>query len=177
MQESKTQKLLFLILLLIASRAIPHPPNFTAMNAVAIFIGSIFVNSFFASILLFLGMLSTSFFLGFHSQMVSVYGTLFFIFLLGRSSLPKVLSLPLSSTLFFLIVNFSVWLLDGMYPMTWEGLSACYVAALPFFYNQMMGDLFFGSLLWMAFEGVPRFFTQKNKGLSGKMEEKEHSRA
>jgi hypothetical protein len=41
-----------------------------------------------------------------------------------------------------------------MYPMTWGGLLACYVAALPFFRNTLLGDLgyaalMFGSYYWL----------------------------
>jgi hypothetical protein len=41
-----------------------------------------------------------------------------------------------------------------MYPPTWAGLEACYVAALPFFRDTLMGDLsyaaiMFGSYVWL----------------------------
>jgi hypothetical protein len=39
------------------------------------------------------------------------------------------LAAPLS---FFLISDFGVWLGFGSYPHTWNGLLACYVAAIPF---------------------------------------------
>lgn len=43
----------------------------------------------------------------------------------------------LGSTLFFLLTNFTVWLFgEGViYPLTAEGLYACYIKALPFFRN------------------------------------------
>ena len=40
-----------------------------------------------------------------------------------------------SSVLFFLLTNFSVWLGSSVYPQTFAGLAACYVAAIPFFQN------------------------------------------
>lgn len=38
-----------------------------------------------------------------------------------------------AAVFFYIYTNFGVWLLFPMYPHTWAGLSACYVAAIPFF--------------------------------------------
>jgi hypothetical protein len=45
------------------------------------------------------------------------------------------------SVVFFLISNFGVWVAGRLYPVTMSGLAACYVAALPFFRNSVLGDL------------------------------------
>ena len=47
------------------------------------------------------------------------------------------------SILFFLITNFGVWVAGGLYPSTLEGLRQCYVAAIPFFRNTLLGDLIY----------------------------------
>ena len=47
------------------------------------------------------------------------------------------------SVSFFLISNFAVWAVWTMYPKNLGGLMACYVAALPFFRNAVVSDLFF----------------------------------
>lgn len=60
-------------------------------------------------------------------------------------------------TAFFLISNFSVWLGWQMYPPTWEGLTACYVAGLPFFPNSLLSSLLFTSLLF----GIEGFYRRK----------------
>ncbi len=44
---------------------------------------------------------------------------------------------------FYLYTNFGWWLLTNMYPPTWAGLIQCYIAALPFLKNQLLGNLFF----------------------------------
>ena len=49
---------------------------------------------------------------------------------------------------FFVISNFSVWLVWHMYPMTLNGLAACYAAALPFFRKQVVSDLVFTALMF-----------------------------
>ena len=43
-----------------------------------------------------------------------------------------------SSTSFFVLSNFAVWAGSGMYPHTAAGLAACYVAAIPFYANDVM---------------------------------------
>lgn len=45
-----------------------------------------------------------------------------------------------SSTLFFVITNFGVWL-EGWYPMTWAGLATCYQLAIPFYRTMLIGNL------------------------------------
>ena len=46
----------------------------------------------------------------------------------------------IGTLLFFLVTNFGVWALGTMYPNTFAGLLACYVAAVPFFGNTLLGD-------------------------------------
>ena len=58
----------------------------------------------------------------------------------------------LSSTVFFLISNFGVWLLG--YPHTLEGLITCYTLAIPFFGNTLIGDLMFTGGLFYSFNYI-----------------------
>lgn len=53
-----------------------------------------------------------------------------------------------SSVSFFLLSNFAVWVAYEMYPKTWSGLVACYVAAVPFFRGTLEGDLVFTAVLF-----------------------------
>jgi hypothetical protein len=43
-----------------------------------------------------------------------------------------------SSTSFFILSNFMVWIGSTMYPHTAAGLSTCYIAAIPFYANDVM---------------------------------------
>jgi hypothetical protein len=71
---------------------------------------------------------------------------------LNRISLLRVVGAALaSSVVFFLVTNLGTWALSGMYPLTLNGLAACYVAALPFFQNTVVGDLFYSGLLFGGF--------------------------
>ncbi len=44
----------------------------------------------------------------------------------------------LGPTSFFVVSNFGVWTTFGMYPPTLAGLGACYMAAIPFYRNDLM---------------------------------------
>ena len=52
----------------------------------------------------------------------------------------------MSPILFFIITNFSVWLLYDYYPKTFEGLLLCYTMGLPFFKNTMLSTLIYTGL-------------------------------
>jgi uncharacterized membrane protein YcgQ (UPF0703/DUF1980 family) len=57
--------------------------------------------------------------------------------------------LALSSSLFFFATtNFAVWMFSGMYTHDLTGLVQCYVAALPFLQNTIIGDMFWTTLLF-----------------------------
>jgi hypothetical protein len=59
-------------------------------------------------------------------------------------------SLALSVS-FFLVSNFAVWATWNMYPKTFSGLTACYVAGLPFFQKGIASDFIFS----VMFFGIP----------------------
>jgi FtsH-binding integral membrane protein len=81
-------------------------------------------------------------------------------FLRTNRSVPRILGAALtSSVLFFLTTNFDVWAFGSMYPMTFDGLLACYVAAIPFFWNTVQGDLLYTAILFGGFRLLERHFT------------------
>jgi hypothetical protein len=51
-----------------------------------------------------------------------------------------------------------VWLAGGLYPRTLSGLTACYVAAIPFFRNSIVGDLLYSAALFGGFALAQRRF-------------------
>ena len=55
-----------------------------------------------------------------------------------------------SSVIFFVATNFAVWMFSGMYTHDAAGLFSCYVAALPFFQNSIISDLFWTAVLFGA---------------------------
>ena len=61
----------------------------------------------------------------------------------------RVLGAALSASVFFFIIsNFGVWAAWATYPKTFGGLMAAYVAGLPFFRNDVAGDLVFTALFF-----------------------------
>ena len=169
----------------IASRLLPHPPNMTAVMAVALFAGARITNTKLAMALPLLIMILSDIFLGFHSSQLVVYVCILAVSVLGLSlrnstSFTKPLAMSfIGSLFFFLITNFAVWLGGTMYPMTLEGLFLCYAAALPFyttdsfqfvnssqlvfgsfFANGVIGDLFFTGVLFGLFELSKKFSTK-----------------
>jgi hypothetical protein len=74
------------------------------------------------------------------------------ILLSARTSVVRVAaSALLGPTSFFVLSNFAVWAGGTMYPRTLEGLTTCFVLALPFYRNDLISTGFF---LALAF-GVP----------------------
>lgn len=155
--------LIGMILAAVASRLIPHPPNFAPIGALALFGGACFSNKWHAFIVplaamllsdLAIGLLSGDLSIGLHGLIPVVYGSFALIVCLGfwlrrrRNVVPIAAATLAASVLFFLLTNFGVWALGSWYPKTWEGLVACYVAAIPFFHNTLLGDAFYSTMLF-----------------------------
>lgn len=65
----------------------------------------------------------------------------------------------LSSVIFFLVTNFAVWMdpTFALYPKNLAGLSACYIAALPFYKMTLLSHVLFSSI---AFGGYALYRKQ-----------------
>lgn len=157
-----------LLILGVVLRLVPHPPNLTPISAIALF-GGVYLAKPYAISLPLLAMFASDmigealgFFPGFHRTIPAVYVSFMLVGLIGlwvrsRKSMATVIGGTLaSSILFFLITNFAVWYQGTMYPHTWEGLVATYVAGLPFFRNTLLGDLVYTGSLFGAYELVRR---------------------
>ncbi|MBK7410783.1 MAG: hypothetical protein IPL49_15660 [Saprospirales bacterium] len=160
-----------LILFAAITRILPHPNNVTPVSSMALFGAAYFGRKYLAFLVPLLALWLSNLFLdnvvysayydGFtwFSQ-PAVFVSFLLIIGLGWLALKKVSPLRLigaslsASLLFFLVSNFGVWLQGGMYPQSFSGLMMCYAAGLPFFRNTVLGDLFFVSVLFGAFEWV-----------------------
>ena len=146
-----------LVLAAALSRVVPHPPNFTPIAAIALS-SAVYLDRRFTFFIPLAAMLISDYFIGFHSGMGWVYGCFVAIGVIGlwlrshkRPQFVVGASL-LSSVLFYIVTNFGVWLGGSMYPKTFSGLGMCYVAAVPFFQNTVLGDLVYTSVLFGLFE-------------------------
>ncbi len=193
MKYSKiTQFVVITAIILVAalSRLLPHPPNVTAVGAVALFGATFFAKRWVSLLMPFLALwisdlaLNNILYAQYYDGFVWMtpgfewlYGSFALIVLLGffmlrgenplsiwmkklgfgGIKLPVLLTASLSaSTIFFLISNFGVWMSGTMYPKTIAGLGACYTAALPYFFNTLVGDLFFVGVLFGAYAWIYR---------------------
>jgi hypothetical protein len=162
--------LLAAILTAAALRLIPHPPNFTPIGAMALFSGAYLGRKGLAFVAPLAAMLLSDAILGFHSGMPFVYASVALIVLIGSLVASRITAMTVvgaalaSSVLFFIVTNFGTWLVSGMYPLTGAGLAACYIAAIPFFQNTAVGDLFYCAVLFGGFalleRAVPRLRPQ-----------------
>lgn len=124
---------IFFIIAIVASRFLPHPPNFTPI--IAIFI----ITSGVAMVPLLITYLFTDILIGLHPYMIWIYSSLLMIGLLKQGPV-------FSSVLFFLITNFGVWS-SGFYGFNLQGLMLCYYMALPFFINSLISTVIFYYLI------------------------------
>jgi hypothetical protein len=155
------------------SRLIPHPPNFSPIEAVALFGGAYFAKRSWAMLVPLAAMFASDLALGlvnggiYWSYFASagyllVYAcialsTVLGFGLRGKVGAGRVLGYSLAgSLLFFVVTNFGVWLGSSMYPQNGAGLLAAYVAGVPFFQWTVLGTLFYAALLFGGFELLRR---------------------
>lgn len=141
-------------------RLLPHPPNFAPIAAMALFGGAYFNKKSFAFAIPLAAMFLTDAIIGFYSSAWLTYLSFALIVVLGIVMLKKVnvknlIFASISSSIsFFAITNFGVWALGTLYPKTPAGLMESYIAAIPFFQNSLIGDLFFVGVMFGVYELV-----------------------
>ncbi|EQA63516.1 DUF6580 family putative transport protein [Leptospira alexanderi] len=156
MIRSKSLIVLSLILIAIASRYFPHPANFTPILAVSLFAGAHFVSKKLSLLLPVCALFMSDLLIGLHDQMLPVYGMVLLLVVAGwqlraSSSAVRIAFWSLGgSAVFFIVTNFYVWL-AGYYSYDLNGLVQCYIMAIPFFQNSLLGDMFYTTVLFGGF--------------------------
>lgn len=152
--------LAFLFLLVgIASRVILHIPNFTPVVALALFSGAYLPKRTAVLFPLSL-MIISDFLIGWHETILFTWGSVILISVLGfwtkhRKNPVSILSSSLiSAVLFFVLTNFGTWLLSDLYPLTWDGLSECFIMAVPFFRATLLSTLVYTLVIFGLYEVV-----------------------
>ena len=155
------------------SRVLPHPPNFSPIEAVALFGGAYFAKRQWALVVPLVAMFASDLVLGlvnggiYWSYFASagylmVYAcialsTVLGFGLRGKVGAGRVLAYSLAgSLLFFVLTNAGVWAFDGLYPRNGAGLVAALVAGIPFFQWTVLGTLVYAALLFGGFELLRR---------------------
>ena len=124
-----TYTTIFMLFCIMASRLLPHPPNFTPVIAVFMMSGAV------SLLPCLIAYIISDAVIGFHSYMLWVYASLFLIAYFQKGAV-------FSSTLFFVITNFAVWT-SGYYGYSIQGLIMCYIMAIPFFVNTLTSTVLF----------------------------------
>jgi len=161
----------YLVLVFAAlSRLLPHAfhatgLNFTAVGGSLLFVGSRMSGRRWMAGLSLLALAATDYYLtvyayGFPFQVNQYlvtwawYAAVCFLGLglltktSGRGWMQVGAAVLASSTSFFLLSNFMVWAQSGMYAKTAAGLGACFVAAIPFYANDVMSTAITAGVLF-----------------------------
>lgn len=158
---------ILLVVLGLATRFVPHLPNFTAIGAVAFFAGR-YLPKKYSLIIPLAAMLISDLFIGFYSLpiMLAVYLSFTVMTIIGFTTQEKgwkkiATGTIVGSTIFFLTTNWAVWAFGTMYTSDVSGLMASYAAAIPFFRNQLLADIFYTTVLVGGYEIIQQLTTNK----------------
>ncbi len=168
-----------IILLAALSRLLPHPPNFSPVEAVALFGGAYFARRSVALLVPLAAMFLSDLALGFvnggiyaeyflSAGFLLIYACIALSTLLGFALRGRVTAFRVAgysvagSVLFFAVTNLGTWLGSAMYPQTVAGLGAAYIAGVPFFQNTLAGTLFYSAVMFGSFA----WLRQRNPALS-----------
>lgn len=157
-EKEKIISVLILLLVGIAYRFFPHPPNFAPVAAISLFSGFYFRRYFVLIPILI--MLISDLFIGSYDWrlMAVVYLSFALVSLIGvlmknkRSVLILIGSSLAGSILFYVLTNFAVWAFSPWYAHNISGLYECYLMAVPFLKNTLAGDLFYSSVIFGCYE-------------------------
>ncbi len=172
-QPSSMRTILWAVVGLIGFAALmrlaPHPWNFTPVAAMALFGGAVLRRPLFAFGVPLAALAISDMFLniGYVGNALAppnpwVYGSFLLIGIMGYMvgagrGVGFLAGASLTgSVLFFGLTNLGTWAAGILYPRTMEGLAVCFTAALPFFANTVMGDLFWNAVLFGGFYAVSR---------------------
>ena len=150
-----------LVFLGVVARLLPHPANVAPVGAIALF-GGTMLGKRIGWWLPVLIMAVSDLFLGFYNSMPFTWFGFLLVGLLGLSfkSWHSWVRVPVGAlagaSIFFLVSNFGVWLVGGLYPHTWAGLGSCYTLAVPFFRATIIGDMLYAT----AFFGLYNLATR-----------------
>jgi hypothetical protein len=166
--KTRTLVILGAVLLACFSRVIQYW-NFAPMTAMALFAAAtltdrklgvfvpllaLFASDLCIEVLHRYGVMPTW---GIYEGMWATYLATFLIALMGLAlrkhrTVPNIAGMTLAGSLvFFIVSDLGVWLPGTLYPLTVRGLIACYVAAIPFLKNSLLGDAVYATALFGGF--------------------------
>lgn len=164
------------VVLAIVVRFLPHPLSFTPVAAALLFFGAkmprkqawIPIALLAASDVILTKVVYAYPLTVDHFVTWAWYGAAIAIgsLLAKNDGLVRVVTTAIASSLsFFVVSNFAVWMVWNMYPKTLDGLAACYIAAIPFYRNNLIADPLFAVVMFsvpMAIELFNRKHAKQN---------------
>ncbi len=146
--------------------------NFTPVGAIALFAGTYFRSRWTAYIapLLTLFISDVVINYGYFGQITLFYDGIVYVYvafalmvfagsLIKRVSVLNVFLAAVASVLIhWIVTNFGVWISGQLYPLNAAGFVNCYIKAIPFEKNLLLGNLAYGSILYGGFEWAQRQF-------------------
>lgn len=120
----------------------------------ALFGGACFTDKRMAFLVPLIGLFLGDLVLGFYAIMPVVYGCFALTVCLGfwlrhqRNASRVIAASIVGAVMFFILTNLGVWAFDSLYPKTTGGLVDCFVMAVPFFGNTLLGTLFYSLVLF-----------------------------
>lgn len=165
----------------VVARLIPHPANVSPMNSLCLFGGSQLKPKWAFAQTLAIMVLSDILLSSLRGYALFGWWSLFTYtgfaaivlagtFLRKTPTAGRTLSfITASSVGFWVWTNFGIWLTGdhGMYPHTMSGLVACYSAAIPFLGNSLAGDLAWGFVFFLSFQGVRKLAPKYGWSIQG----------
>ncbi|MBL8012639.1 MAG: hypothetical protein JNN05_02200 [Candidatus Omnitrophica bacterium] len=143
-----------ILIVAVATRYVDHSPNFTPTIALALF-GGFYLPRKLAVLVPLAFMLFSDLMLGFHNTMFFTWGSVLMISMIGLQLRSNnkfstfIFATVGSAVLFFIITNLGAW--PTLYPVTWQGLTECFVAAIPFFRNTFVSAILYSTILYFTY--------------------------
>ena len=136
---------------IVASRLIPHPPNFTSLLALSFYVPAILGIRFIPALIV--SFFITDLIIGFHNVALFTWGSVIVIGIISKffvnNLISRISGSLIGACLFFIITNFGVWSL-GSYGYNLNGFITCYMLAIPFFGYTVLSTILFS----LVIEGI-----------------------
>lgn len=155
-----------LFTVLVVSRLVPHPINFTALTGVALFAGAFWKNNPLRYMVPIVATIVTDIYFGFYPGMEWTYLGIAASVLMAPKIDASIINISvrafIAAVVFFVLSNVGVWWSAGLYTQDLTGLGQCFTMAIPFFQNTVASAMFFSLTLFSVYRLV--FF---EKGFEG----------
>tara|TARA_B100001540_G_C15784181_1_gene632450 strand:- start:744 stop:1229 length:486 start_codon:yes stop_codon:yes gene_type:complete len=137
-----------ILIVLSASRLIPHPPNFTSLLALSFYVPAFFGRKFIPAVIL--SFLLTDLIIGLHNTIFFTWGSVLIIGLMSKylanNIFKRIGGALFGAVIFFIVTNFGVWVI-GAHDLSSNNLINTYTLGIPFFGYSLISTLLFSVII------------------------------